>query len=157
MGTPNPHAPAYSYPPNTAPAAYRFEYGTCPPPPRGRTWWPRRRRRGLGEARRWAGVQVRERGGRRQFGDRDLFREGRYAVQLTQRLRRRRGVVISDLLPPDHRHPAADERLQLAWRNRGWDEIPGPGDAIDVGVAAARPPSALHLQPVLLPVDPHAF
>ncbi len=69
-------------------------------------------------------------------------------MQLAERLRRRHRVVVPDLRDADHCHPSAYQRLQLARRDSGRDEIPRPRESMDVGVTAARTPAALHLQAV---------
>src|SRR5258708_21959832 len=79
-----------------------------------------------------------------------MFCEGSAPGKPGQSLRRRRRVVIPDLRDADHRYPPADQCLQLARRDSRRDEIPRPREPMDVGIAAARPPAALHLQAVLL-------
>ena len=91
-------------------------------------------------------VEVGERCRHRQVRNRHVLGKRVDAMQLFQRLRGRRGVVIANLGHADHGHPAPRQRTKLASRDCGGYQVGGPRQPMDVRVQAAIPPPALELE-----------
>ena len=109
-----------------------------------------RSRAGLSQRRGPASIEVGERRRHRQVRDRHVLGKRVDAVQLLQRLRSRRSVVIAHLGHPDHGHPPTRQRAQLTACHRGRHQVRGPGQPMDVGVKATVLPTALELEAALL-------
>src|SRR4029077_16008625 len=85
----------------------------------------------------------------RKVRHRDVLGEGLDAVQLLERLRGRRRVVVADLRHPDDGDPFAAQRPELTSRDRLRHDVGRTRQAVDVRVAASTAPCALEAQPVL--------